>query len=406
MKHLLALVIASVLAVVFIFFLPADSAVSQNSSPNKELERNLLVESAKVYMADQGTSLPEAIRRLQLQDRIGQLNARLTAKQAETFAGLWIQHDPEFRVIVRFTRDGEKIIRPYVEGGPLQSIVEPRSAKATLARMEEAEARAAYVADSLGITADSGVDLVKNRVVLYVTDRARLVTALQATGARLPNEVDIIEVDTLMGPSANIYAGLRLHKFYSRPKVTECTTGFSVRNIYTGARGVTTAAHCPDRLYFRQTRIPVRGGAYSGSYDIQWHTTPGYRDRPFIRDGYSDSWDPTPYYRKVYRVKGRRYQSVGDYVCHYGFGGNIPEYTCGYIRSKTFRPGYVPSARATFILVRNSRIDLTDRGDSGGPWFTGGTALGIHSGGNQADKAIYMPINYVNPFNIRVIRAR
>ena len=46
--------------------------------------------------------------------------------------------------------------------------------------------------------------------------------------------------------------------------------------------------------------------------------------------------------------------------------------------------------------------DLTDVGDSGGPWFTGNTALGIHSGGNARSPrnthgmAFYMSVTYLN----------
>ncbi len=72
-----------------------------------------------MYAKDQDVPLEEAVRRLQLQESVGKLGAELEANERDTFAGLWIEHEPEYRVVAAFTRDGEETIRPYVEGGLL-----------------------------------------------------------------------------------------------------------------------------------------------------------------------------------------------------------------------------------------------------------------------------------------------
>jgi hypothetical protein len=41
-------------------------------------------------------------------DSIGEINAALQQKEATTFAGLWIQHRPEYRVVVAFTRNAAR----------------------------------------------------------------------------------------------------------------------------------------------------------------------------------------------------------------------------------------------------------------------------------------------------------
>jgi hypothetical protein len=68
-----------------------------------------------------GISVDEAVRRFQLQEAIGPLGAQLEANEADTFAGLWLQQEPEFRVVVAFTQDGEATMQPYVAGTPLAS---------------------------------------------------------------------------------------------------------------------------------------------------------------------------------------------------------------------------------------------------------------------------------------------
>ncbi len=160
-----------------------------------------LVQDAKTYAKDQGVSLEEAVRRLELQDPAGDLGADLEANEWDTFAGLWIQHEPEHRVVVAFTRDGEETVRPYVEGGSLEDVVEVREASATLTQLQEAQERAHDLVRSLGIRADSGIDVERNRAELYVTNRAQLESALQQANARLPEHVAVVEVEGLAEPA-------------------------------------------------------------------------------------------------------------------------------------------------------------------------------------------------------------
>ena len=74
-----------------------------------------LLQDACHYAADMGVDLPEAVRRLQAQATIGELGAELEANEQPTFGGLWIQHKPEYKVVVAFTRDGEETVRPYIQ---------------------------------------------------------------------------------------------------------------------------------------------------------------------------------------------------------------------------------------------------------------------------------------------------
>jgi streptogrisin C len=340
-------------------------------------EDDPLVQDARWYASDQGVGLEEAVRRLKLQDAIGELDAALTEKERATFAGLFIQHQPEFRVVARFTQGGAETIRPYVAGGPLEGIVEVQSASATLAELEVARERAADIVDGLGIQADSGTDVRDNRAELWVTDRARLEAALQAAGVQLPEEVGVVEVEELAAPEANIYAGLWLN--YDASGNPACTSGFSVRTV-TGTRGVTTAGHCDNTLYRGSTQLDFQQQRFRDSYDVQWHVAPGFTVRPWARDGYNNSGDTTPNYRLITGSTSHANQSAGDLICKYGAA--MGETRCGYIDRKNFEPSgpdYPNDMDPTFILVFNDEVDLSIPGDSGGPYFVGGRAYGIHN---------------------------
>lgn len=151
-----------------------------------------LVQDAQMYADQFGVDLQEALTRLELQVPAGELSGALEANEADTFAGLWIQHEPEYRVIVMFTRDGEKTIRPYIEGGPLKDIVEVRKAEATLLELQRAQIKANGIVDGLGFRVASGINVFEDRVELYATERAQLDAALKEGGLTLPAHVYII----------------------------------------------------------------------------------------------------------------------------------------------------------------------------------------------------------------------
>ena len=152
-----------------------------------------LVVDAQMYAADYGVELSEAIRRLTLQDPIGKLGATLESNEADTLGGFWIQHEPEYRVVVAFTRDGEETIAKYVQDGPLVGIIEVRTVDATLQELKRAQREAGSIVRGLGFQAASGIKVFENRAEIYVRDRSRLEEALQESGQTLPAHVHIVE---------------------------------------------------------------------------------------------------------------------------------------------------------------------------------------------------------------------
>src|SRR5690606_22138878 len=98
-----------------------------------------LAADAQWYAEEFQVSFDEALRRLQLQESVGQLNAALTAQERESFAGLWIQNRPEYGIIVAFTANGEETIRPYIEGQSFAVDIEVRTHRYTLAELRAAQ---------------------------------------------------------------------------------------------------------------------------------------------------------------------------------------------------------------------------------------------------------------------------
>lgn len=84
---------------------------------------------------------------------------------------------------------------------------------------------------------------------------------------------------------------------------------------------------------------------------------------------------------------------VGDYICKYGVATN---FTCGEIVSKSYNALGHPG----FVKVQDiNNYNLSDPGDSGGPWFYDvyNEAWGSHSDSTFEDPnaAFFMPIDYI-----------
>lgn len=346
-----------------------------------------LTSDAKAYAATVGVDMDEAVRRLDLQDEIGELNRRLIEKESSTFAGLWIQHTPQFRVVVLFAHNGEETIRPYVEDGPFADIVQVRRAEIPLVELEAIQAEALLKVRDLDVPVESGINVFENRVELYVIERVQFDTALQNARIQLPDNVEVITVNELSVDSANIYAGLALNT---------CTSGFSVAHS-NGTKGILTAAHCSNSQAYNGTSLPFEGSAYGGSRDVQWHTAPGFTVKNWAHDGIQDN--STPYYRIIDATIHRNNQALNSFVCKYG---KTTGYGCGYIIDKNYKPTTPGSWSSTFIRVHHDGVDLSEGGDSGGPWFLGDTAYGIMKS-EIGDDAVYMAINYVDILDLTVL---
>ena len=177
-----------------------------------------------------------------------------------------------------------------------------------------------------------------------------------------------------------------------------CTSGYSVTDN-AGTDGLSTAKHCSDNddyfEYYGDT-FDEDGGGNGGAIDLMWGANSGYTSVNKIQTSSSGNW------RRVTATEHRNNQVIGTTVRKYG---RSTHYTCGRLISKTYN--------TTHRQVRKLGANLSDPGDSGGPWFKDNTACGIHQGsvavrdsnGNPTGDrdAIYMAVNYFSHLGIDVI---
>jgi hypothetical protein len=148
---------------------------------------------AEEMAASWGVSVEEAYQRLRSEDPIGTLQAELTEWEADTFAGLWIEHEPQYRVVVAFTRDGEETLEPYLANRSIPGLT-IRQARFTYAELEGMQAQAMRELDKLDFEVHVLFFVQDNRVEVHVSDRAWFEEELRRVGARLAEGVELVVV--------------------------------------------------------------------------------------------------------------------------------------------------------------------------------------------------------------------
>jgi len=130
---------------------------------------------------------------------ISHLAVELEQNEGDTFAGLWIQQEPAYRIVVAFTRDGEETVRPYVAGTSLGGLIQVRTATATLAELEATQQEMHRLLDGPGLSVASGIHVQENRVELYITDRPLFEATLQEANVVLPEQVVVVTIYEPLG---------------------------------------------------------------------------------------------------------------------------------------------------------------------------------------------------------------
>jgi|WetSurMetagenome_2_1015567.scaffolds.fasta_scaffold14704_3 streptogrisin C len=384
-KYLTLLVTMIIIITVFSGF-----GVNSASINNPDLLENPALFTATSYANSFNVTLDEAKYRLELQPIIGEFDNTLRNIAAETFAGLWIEHEPMFRVVVLFTENGENTVQSCIPP-ELVGKVQVKTAEKSYTELEKIQVNTTFAIEDLGIPVESGIDVYENRVKLYVTEQDKLNSALQNNQLKISNKVDIKFVNSLSKPETDIYGGLTLN-YNSNP---HCTSGFSWTDGVS-TRGISTAGHCENSLSYNGSALTYIAGYTSGNSDVQFHTVPaGYTVTNKIQyyPGYTCN---------ITGTLGRSSQSVGMYVAKYGMATGR---TAGLISNLSYWPyGY----SNTFIEVNNTwGGDLSSAGDSGGPWYDGyyGTAYGIHhaESANDSNDAVYMAVNYMESLGFLVL---
>lgn len=319
------------------------------------------------------------MRRLRLQDTIDDMDANIRESHDDLFAGIYIQHSPEYKVVVQFARTIPLNISQLIPK-VLRSDVTLQKVRFSLNELEKVRSVSVELLKEKGIHVVSDIDTQNNKVLLSVDsssvgkefDSAEsiekyLVTSNPIMKGTLHVEMDSIFIDDLLNTSPKqlspedsyVRGGAMLRDASMNPM---CTAGFTVAiSGQENIRGLSTAGHCADndpwdvKYYFTYIELHRENFIHQPPYDVAWHTPLG--SWPITNQIDIENWG----IRDIWHDKWRWAQHPGDIVCKYGRTSG-PE--CGTIKSNSFMGKQVK----TDIFV--------DGGDSGGPNWLGDTAYG------------------------------
>jgi streptogrisin C len=389
------------------------SALAPTGMVHEQSRAEALAQDASAVAALLGIDVPEAKRRLVLQEASVSVTEALAQRWQDRLAGMAFEQEPDFHLLVVVTGP-QPVADEEIRIGNLVLPVRYRSgALATRTAMLAAltDRREAMLA-ALGRPAGLGLDQRRGMLVAVVPGAlARDPVVRERVGAvagvpvllRASDDADADMSDA--APGSAVEGGARVtglnpvdgHRY-------ACTTGFAVTD---GTReGVVTAAHCPDSLSYLdtadRTAVPLTMvGQWGWGYqDVQVHTAP-VTFRPLF---FSDTGKTVA--RPVTAARTRAATRAGELVCH---RGERTGYSCAAVELTDFAPAGDLCGGAclpTWVTVGGPTCK---GGDSGAPVFAGTTAFGIVKGGTYRPDGscsfyFYMSVDYL-PAGWTLLRA-
>lgn len=353
----------------------------------------------------------ELLERLALEDEIGPVIEDLRVSAGARLAAIYVEPDQELAINLVLTGNSDFSELTAFEARSPVPIAVRYGAQFSEAQLIEA---ATEMAAELSLADVQGVDGVEvgssseGLVVITnnnanshteeaVDDAAPESRSTLGTRARTAQTSIPITVERHEGEASDSVRG--------GIKLTSCTSGFSVKNS-SGTTGFVTAGHCPNTQKYSLTTTGSAANsstfqkqARTSTADLQWHSTPNHTDYKNFFGSSSDS---------ATTVTGTGVAYVGKSLCH---RGSNTGYSCGLVTSISYTPAWSNACNgatcsATFVRVAGASLAEKD-GDSGGPWFSGGTAYGIHKGGSGATSnawAVYTPISRLSAIGVSLYR--
>ena len=347
------------------------------------------------YAARFGVAPAEALRRLRAQQATVAATDAIHGEFAPRLAGIAIEHQPEYRIVVLLT-GSEPVADRSAAGVP---IVFRTGAKAT--RDQAVAAMRRHLIDlrsDLPGARGAGYDQRTGEVVLLIPSADAERFGLEVIHARaeqisgVPVRVvvnDLLEQNMSVAGGGYVSGDAGGHR-------ERCTTGFVVTD---GSRtAIATAAHCPDALVYRGRDgddVPLAfAGQWGLAYqDVQINLSPDAAGPLFYANRGAGSL------RKLATWRNRDSTRAGDFVCHYGESSG---YSCAEVELTDYAP---PGALCggpcapTWVTVKGPQCIP---GDSGGPVFSGAVAFGIAKGINRSSAGgcnfyYYMSTDYLPP---------
>ncbi len=320
---------------------------------------------AKTISEAQGVSGVVTVEHLKQQERILSMLHMVDSLAAETLAGKWIEWRPEPVLVIALVDASARFaIEESLGEIPIDIRVGAKhTLVALLGAIEVIDSQALI---PYGIRAGAYVSEPANEIVIELEGDALDSESMRGLDSLIKGVGVPVKIESADGAVQLESAGGR--------QLSTCTSAFAVTKG--SLQGFLTAGHCDNPQQWlnwstgtwHSTNFQSR--AWTSTRDVQWHSISSVTSSFFI--------SKTTQRGQI----GTLAVTTGANVCKWGTRSLV--YGCGTVTSTTYKPakcGQSGGACATSWVRVGLGTVKTCMGDSGGPWFIGNYAVGIHVGG-------------------------
>lgn len=344
------------------------------SSTPKSAEDGHDEEWFNTLSSELGIPSEDAVARYAWSDEFSDALARVKGVHGDTFAWGAMNPSGEVGATVAFVGEPPAGVVDLFSEVPVPVTIEggaPQSEKSYVDAVSSAHyaARASLKARGLSSNAvASEYDRVSGTVLVHLLGSTAKVpevalNAIQSHAIAAVNRMPLaaaerrpaVEVVAALGGSAqnDILRG--------GGQMSGCTSGFTVRDLDSGLRGLLTADHCGTSQSYEGRSLNYRRSLAASRGDISFFSSSETASPTF--------WRSFSTYNTV--TTHPMAPALGQALCKFG---RTTGQSCDTVRNF----GACRGPYCNLVEMYNRRAD---GGDSGGPWFDGARAVGIHSGG-------------------------
>lgn len=377
-------------------------------------------------MSTYGISAQDAAERLSLEDDVSALAKQLGQEYPEDFGGVWIEHEPVYKIVVAF-KDAEQrsAVRDTIDP-KMRRFVQIRNVRHSVGELDRMIDRVIAALQPLGIEYASYYEHRNDSLVVEADLDAGVNAIRQALPQDLQSFVTVRRNAVPKRTQASgyqsgegVYGGWWFSDSTADPNTYRCSFAFNARDNL-NRQDILTAGHCANlpKIFYTRTTADhwvsltapqAEWNAPGTKYDYQFHRTDGLATGPWVYfdnssgkihfKGFSATDDFTKDgaknvltgfasdgYFKVVGTWGYYDQTVGQVMCKSGHSTGL---TCGEITHGWYTWN---GAKGWIETGKSSAYIYATAGDSGGAVFTKPTSTGtIKAAGIAAGATIYDP---------------
>lgn len=354
------------------------------------------IEAAQAMSKNSGITLTEATDRIQQMNLASRVAQMLRISHPDTFSSMSTTYvGSKLHFVVRLTDGNAAALQ-----GALQTLSETRNAGLfSIEHGIRSEAQRDKFSQDLysrlrgaGIDGVVSVDTVTDKITLLVRDEKATRRAIADGRFSVPTDTDVVQSDgIILTASTTYWAG----GDYLDTPTEACTMGFMAATYTSGTyhTGVTTAYHCYGysgvKIYVYPWGTYSSPSPYYANMGITWFPYTTAQDIAFFefsnhttgkaKDCFFDG-------TSCVKLSGTQYDFAGLYVCKYG---RTSGKTCGYVNASKTTDSYGTFSKAD---VSTAYPKMSIEGDSGGPVYNSGLAIGIVHGRDSAYNLYYSAV--------------